>query len=156
MSSTLILTFGLEVEVLLRPLPAMNPYLQSYEYNFDVQSNHPSHSARNTNRQIFHKALIHAMASDRIEVDVKSSKYEKWAITDESALDELPGYYDHGVKGPKFLSINPNGRVPTLEDPNTFITSWESMACINYLLRVYDKDNNKLNALRADFEQAKT
>lgn len=55
------------------------------------------------------------------------------------------GSDDHGVKGPKFLAINPNGRVPALEDPNTSITSWESMACINYLLRVYDKDN-KLSA----------
>ncbi|TIA67178.1 hypothetical protein D6C76_08839 [Aureobasidium pullulans] len=40
----------------------------------------------------------------------------------------------HGVKGPEFLAINPNGRVPALQDPNTNITSWESMACINYLL----------------------
>ncbi|KAL4874867.1 glutathione S-transferase [Aspergillus karnatakaensis] len=55
------------------------------------------------------------------------------------------GSDEHGVKGPKFLAINPNGRVPALEDPNTSITSWESMACINYLLRVYDKDR-KLSA----------
>ena len=46
-----------------------------------------------------------------------------------------------GVKGPGFTAINPNGRVPALEDPNTGITSWESMACINYLLRVYDPSN---------------
>ncbi|THX46485.1 glutathione S-transferase [Aureobasidium pullulans] len=47
----------------------------------------------------------------------------------------------HGVKGPEFLAINPNGRVPALQDPNTNITSWESMACINYLLRNYDTDD---------------
>ncbi|THY25790.1 glutathione S-transferase [Aureobasidium pullulans] len=51
----------------------------------------------------------------------------------------------HGVKDPEFLAINPNGRVPALQDPNTNITSWESMACINYLLRNYDTDN-KLGA----------
>ncbi|TIA34147.1 glutathione S-transferase [Aureobasidium pullulans] len=51
----------------------------------------------------------------------------------------------YGVKGPKFLAINPNGRVPALQDPNTNITSWESMACINYLLRNYDTDD-KLGA----------
>ncbi|KAL8979951.1 MAG: hypothetical protein Q9205_004838 [Flavoplaca limonia] len=44
-----------------------------------------------------------------------------------------------GVKGPEFLKINENGRVPALEDPNTGIVSWESQAVINYLLRVYDK-----------------
>ncbi|OHW91228.1 glutathione s-transferase [Colletotrichum incanum] len=47
----------------------------------------------------------------------------------------------HGVKGPDFLAINPNGRVPALQDPNTNVTSWESMACLNYLLRNYDHDN---------------
>ncbi|KAL4798034.1 hypothetical protein BDV19DRAFT_386692 [Aspergillus venezuelensis] len=52
---------------------------------------------------------------------------------------------DHSVKGAKFLSINPNGRVPALQVPKTSITSWESMACINYLLRVYDKEH-KLGA----------
>ncbi|THZ79965.1 hypothetical protein D6C85_00145 [Aureobasidium pullulans] len=47
--------------------------------------------------------------------------------------------------GPEFLAINPNGRVPALQDPNTNITSWESIACINYLLRNYDTDD-KLGA----------
>lgn len=32
-------------------------------------------------------------------------------------------------------------RVPTLEDPNTGVVSWESLACMNYVLRVYDKSN---------------
>ncbi|KAL4911704.1 glutathione S-transferase [Aspergillus aurantiobrunneus] len=50
------------------------------------------------------------------------------------------GADSHGVKGPEFLAINPNGRVPALQDPNTGVTSWESMACINYLLRVYDQE----------------
>jgi glutathione S-transferase len=45
------------------------------------------------------------------------------------------------VKGPEFTSINPNGRVPALEDPNTGVTSWESLACTNYILRVYDSSN---------------
>jgi len=46
-----------------------------------------------------------------------------------------------GVKSPEFLRINENGRVPALEDPNTPVTSWESGACVNYLVRVYDKQN---------------
>jgi len=48
---------------------------------------------------------------------------------------------ENGLKGPRFLKISENGRVPALEDPNTGVVSWESGACLNYLLRVYDKEN---------------
>lgn len=48
---------------------------------------------------------------------------------------------EHGVKGQSFLTINENGRVPALEDPNTGVVSWESGACLNYIRRVYDKTN---------------
>lgn len=39
----------------------------------------------------------------------------------------------NGVKGPNFLKINENGRVPALEDPNTGVVSWESgaVSCIH-------------------------
>ncbi|KAH9824631.1 Glutathione S-transferase [Teratosphaeria destructans] len=37
-----------------------------------------------------------------------------------------------------FESINPNGRVPAIEDPNTGVTLWESGAIIDYLLDTYD------------------
>lgn len=50
------------------------------------------------------------------------------------------GDASNGVKGPQFLAINENGRVPALEDPNTGVVSWESGAVMNYLLRVYDKE----------------
>ncbi|KAK5173513.1 uncharacterized protein LTR77_002194 [Saxophila tyrrhenica] len=59
----------------------------------------------------------------------------------------------NGVKGPQFLAINENGRVPALEDPNTGVVSWESAAVMSYLLRVYDK-TNKLGP-RGDTEQAR-
>lgn len=48
---------------------------------------------------------------------------------------------EKGVKGEVFLRINENGRVPALEDPNTGVVSWESGACMNYVRRVYDKEN---------------
>lgn len=47
----------------------------------------------------------------------------------------------NGVKGETFLKINENGRVPALEDPNNGVVSWESGACLNYIRRVYDKNN---------------
>lgn len=44
------------------------------------------------------------------------------------------------VKEEPYLSINPNGRVPAIEDPNTGITLWESGAIIYYLVENYDKE----------------
>ncbi|KAL8806871.1 MAG: hypothetical protein Q9223_004714 [Gallowayella weberi] len=48
---------------------------------------------------------------------------------------------EKGVKSADLLKLNENGRVPVLEDPNTGVTSWESQAVINYLLRVYDQSH---------------
>lgn len=48
---------------------------------------------------------------------------------------------ESGVKGPIYTKINENGRVPAIEDPNTGVVAWESLACTNYLLRHYDQSN---------------
>lgn len=42
------------------------------------------------------------------------------------------------LKKPEFLSINPNGRMPALQDPNSNLTIWESGAIIEYLIERYD------------------
>ncbi|KAH8805994.1 glutathione S-transferase [Xylogone sp. PMI_703] len=50
--------------------------------------------------------------------------------------------YDYAeLKKEPFLNLNPNGRVPAIEDPNTGIILAESGAIIQYLIEVYDKDN---------------
>jgi glutathione S-transferase len=36
------------------------------------------------------------------------------------------------LKKPPFEKLNPNGRVPAIEDPNTGITLWESGAIVEY------------------------
>lgn len=40
-----------------------------------------------------------------------------------------------------YTLINPNGRMPSIEDPNTGITLWESGAILQYLAQTYDKDH---------------
>lgn len=43
------------------------------------------------------------------------------------------------IKSEPYLSLNPNGRVPAMVDPNTGISVWESGAIIEYLIATYDK-----------------
>ena len=44
------------------------------------------------------------------------------------------------VKKPEYLAVNPNGRLPAIQDPNTNITLWESGAIVEYLVEQYDKE----------------
>ena len=43
-------------------------------------------------------------------------------------------------KADSYTAINPNGRLPTIDDPNTGLVLWESGAIIEYLIDTYDKE----------------
>jgi glutathione S-transferase len=45
------------------------------------------------------------------------------------------------IKQEPYISLNPNGRLPSLEDPNTGIKLFESGAIVEYLIDAYDKDH---------------
>ncbi|MCJ1437845.1 glutathione S- transferase, nitrogen catabolite repression regulator [Xylographa pallens] len=61
-------------------------------------------------------------------------------------LEELGLKYDTefvdmaDMHTPKFEPINPNGRTPAIQDPNTGVTLWESGAIIQYLVENYDPE----------------
>ncbi|KAK6068221.1 glutathione S-transferase [Seiridium cupressi] len=44
------------------------------------------------------------------------------------------------VKGEAYVKINPNGRLPAIQDPNNQLTLWESGAIVQYLIDQYDTD----------------
>ncbi|KAK3075374.1 hypothetical protein LTR53_001379 [Teratosphaeriaceae sp. CCFEE 6253] len=63
-------------------------------------------------------------------------------ILNELGLDYETKLMDFpDLKKAPFEKLNPNGRVPALEDPNTGLTLWESGAIIEYLLETYDGGN---------------
>ena len=57
---------------------------------------------------------------------------------------EIIPYPISDVKKPEYLAVNPNGRLPSIQDPNTNLTLWESGAIIEYLIERYDT-NHKLS-----------
>ena len=54
---------------------------------------------------------------------------------------EIIPYPISDVKKPEYVALNPNGRLPTIQDPNTGITLWESGAIIEYLIERYDLEH---------------
>ncbi|KAI1104730.1 glutathione transferase [Jackrogersella minutella] len=44
------------------------------------------------------------------------------------------------IKSEPYTSLNPNGRLPAMVDPNKNVTLWESGAIINYLIATYDSE----------------
>lgn len=58
-------------------------------------------------------------------------------IFEELGIPYETEYMDFSVlKQEPFISVNPNGRTPAIEDPNTGITLWESGAIVDYLIDV--------------------
>jgi glutathione S-transferase len=63
---------------------------------------------------------------------------------------ELKSFRFDDVKKPPFTDVNPNGRVPAIEDPNTGLTLWESGAIYQYIIEEYDTDQRLTHRARND------
>jgi len=51
---------------------------------------------------------------------------------------EIKSFSFANVKEEPFININPNGRTPAIQDPNTNLTLWESGAICQYIIELYD------------------
>ncbi|ETS76586.1 hypothetical protein PFICI_11973 [Pestalotiopsis fici W106-1] len=58
---------------------------------------------------------------------------------------EIKSFSFADVKKKPFIDVNPNGRVPAIEDPNTGITLWESGAIYQYIIELYDTERRHLS-----------
>jgi len=60
-------------------------------------------------------------------------------ILEELGLPYKVKMLGHGdLKQKPYTNLNPNGRVPVIQDPNTGYTIWETGAIIEYLIEQYD------------------
>ncbi|KAF2833553.1 glutathione S-transferase [Ophiobolus disseminans] len=80
-----------------------------------------------------------------IEVHVIPTPPNPWKpvlILEELGLPyELNSFSFAVVKQKTFTDINPNGRAPAIEDPNTGLTLWETGAIIHYIIEQYDTEH---------------
>lgn len=77
---TMQLTIGIEVEILLKPKPVMDDFLDGQGFDHNVWES--------ANREPFQRALIVALASQGLRIGRASTDYNAWAVTDEPALEE--------------------------------------------------------------------
>jgi glutathione S-transferase len=63
-----------------------------------------------------------------------------WLLEELGLNYEMKSFSFENVKKKPFIDINPNGRVPAIEDPNTDLTLWESGAINQYIIEQYDVD----------------
>jgi len=85
------------------------------------------------------------MAAKSIQLWSHATGPNPWKVAiilEELGLQYNTEFVDMAVMHtPVYEKINPNGRVPSIHDPNTGITLWETGAIINYLLATYDQEN---------------
>ncbi|KAK3704328.1 hypothetical protein LTR37_013881 [Vermiconidia calcicola] len=85
------------------------------------------------------------MATKPIHLYSHATGPNPWKVVillEELAIPYETEFVDFSViKEDPYISVNPNGRVPAIKDPNTDITLWESGAIIDYLLDTYDFQN---------------
>ncbi|MEO7886917.1 MAG: glutathione S-transferase family protein [Polaromonas sp.] len=77
-----------------------------------------------------------------------------WAAHEMGLAHEhiaLP-YVGGATRTPEFLAINPNGRIPVVDDDGVLV--WESMACVLYLTERFKTPDAPLLAAQNHAEQA--
>lgn len=77
------------------------------------------------------------------ELDIPYEIGEHKPVAISTATNAIPEHVEMSkVKEPEYVEVNPNGRLPSIEDPNNNnLRLWESGAILEYLVERYDKDN---------------
>lgn len=91
-SSSFSLRFGVEMEFLLKPKPALTEILEKYRFNYACTTDSRDEAAKQANRIALRKALAEILESRDIPAVTSVAGYDKWTMAEEGALDEQPGF----------------------------------------------------------------
>lgn len=113
MAASAKLAFGVEVEVLLKPMKQLIAELEKscpqwaakFEQAKEAESEAAAQEGTGTNANVntakaeadalrlwLRKELATLLIRNGIPTSTRSSNYKEWSIVDEPALDEVPGY----------------------------------------------------------------
>lgn len=91
-SNSPALSFGIEMEFLLKPKAAMREPLKNHKFNDKVTTDSKDEKAKDANRDALRNALVDILATRDIEAGTSIGNYDRWIVADESVLDERTGY----------------------------------------------------------------
>jgi hypothetical protein len=85
------MTFGIEMEFLLKPKPTLYPDLKRHGFNPAVQPTHTDQNkaAAKRNQDAVRMALAEAMSKIDIETKSEGSDYTVWTAKEETSLSEV-------------------------------------------------------------------
>ncbi|KAL2017758.1 hypothetical protein VTK56DRAFT_1676 [Thermocarpiscus australiensis] len=84
-----VLTFGVEMELLVKPKPALNQLLKEGNFNHAVQPNHQDDAAKEANRRALRLALANVLTDAGVETKLEVAKYASWTVIKEASLTEV-------------------------------------------------------------------
>ncbi|KAK2799174.1 hypothetical protein FQN50_008563 [Emmonsiellopsis sp. PD_5] len=93
--SAVPLTFGVEIELLLKPESQFaKQAINRYGYNPSITCDSPDKTAQDVNRIAVRRSLADALEIVGVPAGTQSNRqYSKWIVEDEGCLEEIPGYW---------------------------------------------------------------
>lgn len=90
--SSVGLNFGMEMEYLLKPKPAMRDLLNHHGFNDTITPDSSDDKGKQANRGALRMALVDLLGARDIAAGLSTGEYDKWTVADEPSLDERPGF----------------------------------------------------------------
>jgi hypothetical protein len=101
------MTFGIEMELLLKPKPTIYSDLKRHGFDPAVQPTHTDQNrvAAKRNQDAVRKLLAEAMNKVDIKTKFEGSDYDVWTVKEESSLSEVADARGGGYCAAPFLPI---------------------------------------------------